>query len=117
MIWSVPIYRESNRLNALRTMSMRIRSYDEETGEYSETLSNITGDVIDLTKTASNPNGISLFTDSTQTEFKSIYTYLQEISKIYDELSVKQQQDLMEKLFGKNRANKQFTCPYVQKCA
>lgn len=91
--------------NALRSISMRIRGYDEETEQLSADLANITGDVIDLTKTASNPDGISLFTDATQTEYKSIYTYLQEISKIYDEIGAKEQQELMEKLFGKNRAS------------
>lgn len=115
MVWSVPIYRESNRLNALRSISMRIRGYNEETEELDDSLVTIKGDVVNLTKTASNPNGISLFTDTSQTEYKSIYTYLQEISKIYDELGAKQQQQLLEKLFGKNRANN--ACPYVQKCA
>lgn len=91
--------------NALKTISMRVRGYNEETEELDESLVNITGDVIDLTKTASNPKGVSLFTDETQTEYKSVYTYLQEISKIYDELSAKQQQQLLEKLFGKNRAS------------
>ncbi len=91
--------------NALRSISMRIRGYNEETEELDDSLVNITGDVIDLTKTASNPNGVSLFTDETQTEYKSIYTYLQDISKIYDELGAKEQQQLLEKLFGKNRAS------------
>ena len=68
-------------------------------------MSNITGEVVDLTKTASNMQGVSLFTDATQTEYKSIYQYLKEISEIYDELGQKQQQELMEKLFGKNRAS------------
>lgn len=89
--------------------------YDEETEQLSDDLVNIKGEVIELTKTASNPDGISLFTDETQTEYKSIYTYLQQISKIYDELGAKEQQELLEKLFGKNRANN--ACPYVQKCA
>ena len=66
---------------------------------------NIKGDVIELTKVASNDfKGVSLFTDETQTEYKSIYQYLTEIADIYDELSAKQKQDLLEKLFGKNRA-------------
>ena len=91
--------------NALRSISMRIRGYNEETEELDDSLVNITGDVIDLTKTASNPNGVSLFTDETQTEYKSVYTYLQDISKIYDELGAKEQQQLLEKLFGKNRAS------------
>lgn len=79
--------------------------YDEETEQLSEDLANISGEVVDLTKTASNVNGISLFTDETQTEYKSIYEYLQEISEIYDELGAKQKQELMEKLFGKQRAS------------
>lgn len=90
--------------NALRSISMRIRGYDEETEQLSEDLVNINGELIDLTKTADNPNGISLFTDSTQSEYKSIGEYLTQISEIYDELDAKTQQDLMEKLFGKNRA-------------
>lgn len=96
---------ESKVGNALRSISMRIRGYDEETEQLSEELSNITGEVVDLTKTASNMQGVSLFTDATQTEYKSIYQYLKEISEIYDELGQKQQQELMEKLFGKNRAS------------
>ncbi len=68
-------------------------------------MTNISGEVIDLTKTVDNPDGISLFTDETQTEYKHIYQYLKEISEIYDTLSAKQQQSLMDKLFGKQRAN------------
>lgn len=99
------IQNDSQVGNALRSISMRIRGYDEETEELSDDLVNIKGEVVDLTKTASNPNGISLFTDETQTEYKDIYDYLGEISDIYDELSVKDQQSLIEKLFGKNRAS------------
>lgn len=84
---------------------MRIRGYDEETEQLSEDLVNIKGDVIDLTKTADNPDGISLFTDASQTQYKDIGTYLHEISEIYDDLGAKQQQTLLEKLFGKNRAS------------
>lgn len=91
--------------NALRSIAMRIRGYDEQTEELSDDLVDITGKVADLTKTASNPKGVSLFTDETQTEYKSIYTYLQDISEIYDELGDKQKQQLLEKLFGKNRAS------------
>ena len=91
--------------NAIRTISMRIRSYDEETEQFSEDLANISGEVIDLTKTAKKPEGISLSTDATQTQYKDIGTYLHEISEIYDDLGAKQQQTLLEKLFGKNRAS------------
>lgn len=77
--------------------------YDEETEELSEDLENISGTIADLTKTASNPGGISLFTDAAKTEYKSTYQILEEISEIYDELTDKQQ------------AN--YKCLYVQKCA
>ena len=67
---------------------------------------NLTGDVVDLTKAASNDfKGISLFTDETQTEYKDIYDYLKEIAGVIDEIDAKSKQDLIEKLFGKNRSN------------
>ena len=92
--------------NALRSIFLRVRGYDEETSELSEDLTTITGDVVELTKAASNNNqGISLFTDSSQTQYKDIYEYLKEIAGIIDEIDVKSKQQLMEKLFGKNRAN------------
>lgn len=80
---------------------MRIRGYDEETEELSEDLKNISGDIADLTKTASTPGGISLFTDESKETYKSTYQLLKEISEIYDELHDKQRADLLEKLAGK----------------
>ena len=92
--------------NAIRSISLRVRSFDEETEQLSEDLVNIKGEVVELTKVASNNyQGISLFTDETQTEYKSIYEYLKEISEIFDELEAKPRQELLEKLFGKNRAS------------
>ena len=87
--------------NFLKTVSMRIRGYDEETMELSEDLANIEGEIASLTKTASNPNGISLFTDSTRTEYKSTYEILKSIKNIYNDLTDKQQAELLEKLGGK----------------
>ena len=79
--------------------------YDEETEQLSDDLVVLKGQVVELTKVASNNyKGVSLFTDETQTEYKSIYQYLKEISEIYDELEAKPKQELLEKLFGKNRA-------------
>lgn len=80
---------------------MRIRGYDEETEELSEDLANLSGEIADLTKTAKTPGGISLFTDESKTEYKSTYQILKEISDIYDELTDKQQAELLEKLAGK----------------
>lgn len=89
--------------NMLKTVSMRIRGYDEETESYSEELENLSGKIADLTKTASSPGGISLFTDASKTTYKSTYQILKDISEIYDELE------------DKTQANN--NCLYVQKCA
>ena len=86
---------------ALRTISMRIRGYDEETEELSEDFENLSGKIADLTKTASKPGGISLFSDKDKTTYKSTYQLLKDISEIYDELTDKQQAELLEKLGGK----------------
>ena len=82
---------------------MRIRGYDEETEELSEDLQNISGDIADLTKVAGK-GGISLFTDSSKTTYKSTYQILKEIAAIYHDLTDKQQADLLEKLAGKRGA-------------
>lgn len=91
--------------NALRSIGMRIRGYDEETEMLSEDLANINGDLVELTKTAKNQKGISVFTDETQSEYKALGQYLSEIADIIPDLEVQQKQNLMEKLFGKNRAS------------
>lgn len=82
---------------------MRIRGYDEETEEYIGGVEELSGEIADLTKTASKPGGISLFTDDSKTEFKSTTQLLRDISEIYDELTDKQQADLLEKLAGKRQ--------------
>lgn len=101
---------------ALRTLSMRVRGYDEETNQLSDDLVNVTGEVADLTKTAQDSQGVSLFTDATQEHYKSMVEYLGDIADRWDQISEKNQTELLQKLFGKNRAN-ESVCPYVQKCA
>lgn len=83
----------ANAGQVLKTVSMRIRGYDEETEEYSEDVAILTGKIADLTKTASNPAGVSLFTDETKETYKSTADILRDISEIYDELTDKQQAD------------------------
>ena len=75
---------------AFRTISMRIRGYDEETEELSDDLQNISGDIADLTKTSKNAP-ISIFTDATRTEYKSTYQILKEIAGVWENLTDKQQ--------------------------
>lgn len=85
------VFAESNRL------------YDEETESFTNNVEELTGKIADLTKTAETPGGISLFTDDTKETYKSTYQLVNEISKIWDNLS------------DKNQANN--ICLYVQKCA
>lgn len=89
--------------NALKTVSMRIRGYDEETGEFIDGVAELEGDIADLTKSAEHPLGVSLFKDDAKTEFKSTTELLRDISDVYDELTDKQQADLLEKLAGKRQ--------------
>ena len=85
--------------------------YDEETESYTNNVEELSGKIADLTKTASTPGGISLFTDASKTEYKSTYQLLKEISQVYDELDDKTQAQLLEALAGI------LFYPYVQKCA
>lgn len=77
--------------------------YDEETEEFIGNIEELSGKIADLTKTASTPGGISLFTDETKTEYKSTYQLLKEISEIYDQLTDKEQAGLLEALAGKRQ--------------
>ena len=92
---------------------MRLRGYDESTEELSDDLKNITGAIADLTKTASNGGkGISLFTDESRQTYKSTYEIIKEIAKIWNELSDKNQAELLEKLAGKR--NSQVVAAAIQ---
>lgn len=89
---------------ALRSMSLRIRGFDEETEQLSDDLVGLSGKIIDLTKTASKPMGVSIFTDETQTKYKDFVDYFRELSEVYDEMSAKNQTALLNDLFGKRGA-------------
>lgn len=68
---------------------------NEETESLDDTLVTIKGDVFDLT------NGkVSIMEDADT--YKSTYQVLKEISAVWDELTDKQQAQLLDKLFGKN---------------
>lgn len=83
---------------------MRIRGYDEETEEYSEDVAILTGKIADFTKTASNPSGVTLFTDATMQTYRSTYDILSDIADIWDEISDVDQARLLENLFGKRQS-------------
>lgn len=101
---AVEITRDDDSVGtAFKTVSMKIRGYDEETEEYIGNVEKLAGEIANLTKTASTPGGISLFTDDTKTEYKSTYQLLKEISEIYDQLTDKEQAGLLEALAGKRQ--------------
>lgn len=77
--------------------------YDEETESFTNNVEQLSGKIASLTKTASTPGGISLFTDASKTEYKSTYQLLKEISEIYDQLDDKTQAGLLEALAGKRQ--------------
>lgn len=83
---------------ALKSVSTRIRGIDEETQQLSDDLVNIKGDIYDLTN-----QKVRIMIDNDT--YKDIYTILDEISQIWDELSDKQHADLLSKLFGTRQTN------------
>ena len=85
----------------MKTASIRLRGYDEDTEELSEDVQQLVGDIADLTKTAEHPMGISIFSDEAKTEYKSTVQVLREISGIWNELTDKQQARILEALGGK----------------
>ena len=90
--------------NGLKTLSMRIRGYDEETEAFSEDVAILTGKIADLTKTASKPGGISLFEKNDPETYRSTYDILKDISEIWDELTDRNRATLLDALFGKRQA-------------
>lgn len=99
---AVEITRDAESVGtAYKTLSMRLRGYDEETESYTNDVEVLSGKIADLTKTASTPGGISLFADETKTTYKSTVQLLREISAIYDDLSDKTQAELLEVLAGR----------------
>lgn len=83
---------------ALKSVSTRIRGIDEETEQLSDDLVNIKSDIYDLTN-----QKVRIMIDNNT--YKDIYTILEEISEVWDELSDKQHADLLSKLFGTRQTN------------
>ena len=80
-------------MNALRTIAMRVRGVDEDTGELLPKMQ----ELISI-----GTNGKVDIMDGEN--FKSTYQIMLEISDVWDELSDKQQAYLAENVAGKNRA-------------
>ena len=91
----------ANAGQVMKTASMRIRGYDEDTEQLSKDVQVLVGDIANLTKTAEHPIGVSIFSDEAKTQYKSTVEILREISKVWDELTDKQQAQVLEALGGK----------------
>jgi TP901 family phage tail tape measure protein len=76
---------------ALKTLSMRIRGLDEDTGETDESLK-------EMGKTIKGLTGVSIMLDANT--YKSTYQILKEISEVFDKLTDKQQAETLKLLFG-----------------
>lgn len=85
-------------MNAMKTIIMRIRSMNEETEEFDDTLKNISGDVYELTH-----GQVRIMED--ENTYRDVYDILDDINKVWDSLSDKEHASLTELLFGKHRAN------------
>jgi len=97
--------------NALKVLSMRLRgttgSALEEIGEDTEGLienfSKLNNKIQALTKTVSNPAGVSIV-DKMTGGYKSTYQILLEISKVWQDIGDMQKAELLEIMAGKVRA-------------
>lgn len=85
---------------AIRSIALRMQACDSETGMLSGDLADLAEQVAELTKTAGNRGGISLFADSSRTEPKDMLTLLGELSEIWSELDANSRTDLAGALFG-----------------
>lgn len=98
--------------NAIKVLSMRLRgtkaSELEKAGEDTEGLienaSKLYNTVKNLTKTQSNPEGVSII-NKMNGEYKSTYEILRDISKVWGEISDVNQAALLEVIAGKVRAS------------
>lgn len=82
--------------NGFKTVALRLRGINEETLELDDSLQTIKNDLYALT-------GISVMQD--ESTYKSTYQILKEISEVWDNLTGKNQNEALELMFGKSKAN------------
>jgi len=88
---------------ALKTVSMRIRGMDEETGKTDAQVKKAMQSVKGLT-------GVSVFSDEARNQYKSTYDVMKQIASVWDKLTDRKQAEVLEDLAGN------FSL-CVQKCA
>lgn len=99
-------YGESNRLNALKILSMRLRgakaelaSAGEDTDGMCESTSRLREKIFALT------GSVDIMADEAGTQFKSTYQIMQEIAAVWNDLTDINQAALLETIAGKMRGN------------
>lgn len=103
---------KSNRLNALRSISLFLRAAKTEAEDLNIDTQGMANSVSELREEVLQLTGIDIMADPAGTKFKSTYQILKEISEVYDDLADVDQANLTELLAGKHT-----TCQNVQKCA
>lgn len=102
----IEVLRDAAKIGvSLKSISMNIRALDEETGELIGDTEEVFGKIADYTKTASNPNGVSIFTNKTHTTYRSTYDILKDIAKVWNEIDDASQAALTSTLGGKYQGN------------
>lgn len=98
--------------NALKVVSMRLRgttaseleAEGEDTDGLIKNASKLYKTIKNLTKTQSNPEGVSIINETTGA-YKSTYEILKEIANVYDEMDDANQAALLESIAGKTRGS------------
>lgn len=94
---------ESNRLTALKTVSMRLRAATTEVEDAGESTDGMATSVSELRDEMLSLTGVDIqLNDNT---FKGTYQILEEIAGVWGELSDIDQANILEKIAGKNQAN------------
>lgn len=101
---------KSNRLNALRSISLFLRAAKTEAEDLNVDTQGMANSVSELREEVLKLTGVDVMLNDTT--FKSTYQILKEISEVYDDLADVDQANLTELLAGKRN-----TCQSVQKCA
>ena len=95
---------ESNRLSALRTISLRLRGTSTEIlQEMGEETDGVITSVSKLQSKIQALSGVNILTESGN--YKDTYTILKEIGQVWEDMSDIDQAALLELMAGKNRAN------------
>lgn len=102
---SVPQPWESNRLTALKTVSMYLRAAETEAEEAGESTDGMASSVSELRDKLLDLTGNRVDIQLDEDTFKSTYQILKELSEVWDDLTDISQANILELIGGKRNAN------------